>query len=119
MSGDWIAVLVMASITLILFGLTAYLKRETSRVTQENKRRHAAATAHIAYVVSNEFAAEVLSQAARDWDTADTRRELRVLAEATERTIAPSLPAMWLMQRAEALRSDAVWARTRAEAEDF
>lgn len=66
---------------------------------------HAKCIAHIASYVGNEFAAQVLIAAAEDFDSTDGMADKSRLAAAWDRN-GPSIPAIWMTERAETLRGE-------------
>lgn len=67
---------------------------------------HAKCIAHIASYVGNEFAAQVLEAAAKDFDSVEGQADKsRIAATAWEKD-GPSVPSIWLVERANNLRHD-------------
>jgi len=64
---------------------------------------HAKCIAHVAHYVGNEFAAQVLYAAAKDFDTMDGQAEVRTIAQTKWQEGDPSVPALWMIDRADLL----------------
>lgn len=76
------------------------------RAQDAEDKAHAKCIAHIAHYVGDEYAAMVLSAAAHDYDSAEEFNHLKVLARMKYQAGGPSMPAIWLRDRADHLRGD-------------
>lgn len=74
------------------------------RSEQAEEKEHAKCIAHVAHYVGDEFAAMVLRAAAHDYDSAEEFGRLKVLARMKYAQGGPSMPAIWLEDRANRLR---------------
>jgi hypothetical protein len=97
--------LVAAIIVLVL--LLAYLAdcviRLQAGVTNTDKADHAKCIAHIADVTSNRMVAVALRDLAERYDSVQGQRELHRARARWLDSTGPTVPAMWLLDRADEL----------------
>lgn len=101
----------MIIVLLLLFVIIGVLLAAVSglywRLQGNGDREHAKCIAHITQYMGDEYAAMVLKAAAHDWDSAEEASRLKVLARLKHKQGGPSMPAIWLNDRAERLRGTA------------
>lgn len=103
-------------LTVLLTAALVYACKRIERLEELNREEtigdatgvyevvHAKCIAHIASYVGNEFAAQVLTVAAEDYSSAEGQAEIRELANTKYAPEGPSIPALWLLDRAEGFR---------------
>lgn len=75
--------------------------REVRRSMEASRADHAKCIAHVASVTSNRFVAARLRELADGWDTAEEMGEHRRIANTLYRVGGPSVPAIWLREKAD------------------
>lgn len=96
-----------AVLLVIIVALIAACSGLYWRAQGNGDRAHAKCVAHIAHYVGDEFAASVLVQAAHDYDSVEEHSRMKVLARLRYQNNGPSMPAIWLLDRADRLRGNA------------
>lgn len=72
----------------------------------EDQTDHAKCMALITAFVGDRFAAQVLRAAARDWDSVEAQPDIRRIANEKYRVGGPSMPYLWMIDRAEKLEAE-------------
>lgn len=71
------------------------------------EQEHAKCIGAVMEFVGNQFAAKVLEAASRDWDSVEERSNGNMAnARRKHSPTSPSVPAIWLMDRADRLRGE-------------
>jgi len=74
---------------------------------QQMREGHSAYVKQVSAILSREYGASILEQAARDWDSTDERPNLQRLARDEYKPGGPSMPTIWLRDRAKRIRGGA------------
>lgn len=92
-------VILIANILLVSFLIVHYV-----REIRDARVEHAKCIAHIAHYVGDAFAESVLKAAADDYDSPSGKRTLSALSRERQTNEERSLPAVWLIDRAQSLQ---------------
>ena len=98
-------VLAVVLLALACAGLAVMLVLSERKRREDNSRDHLLCIEMIRDTVSSIHAAEVLEAAARDYDSIEEQGHMKWLAREHYRAGGPSMPVIWLTDRAVTFRS--------------
>jgi hypothetical protein len=99
-----VALSMMCIVSMGAFFYTAQLRvNEFAEAKRTEKINHAMCIAHVSHYVGNHFAADVLKAAAEAYDQPSTQTELQIIANQQYTPNGSRVPALWMVNRAEAL----------------
>jgi hypothetical protein len=110
MAALWVALAFVTLVALALLGTLWYAGQKIDQLQDEymisEDELHAKCIAHIAQFVGDSFAAKVLDAAAEDYESAEGITELRVIGHQQYKPGGPTVPRIWMAQRAARLRGE-------------
>lgn len=100
---NWLACVIILALSAMLMIQSRWFLRERREDAIREKAAHAMCLAHIAHYVGNHFAAEVLKAAGEDYNSPQGQHDIAVIAREQWAQGGPSVPSIWMFNRADAL----------------
>lgn len=104
----WVLAILLCSVTIALVFTVQRLNSMTEEAIEATEHQHARCMALVTAFVGDQFAARVLEAAAADYETVEGQQRLSALRWSDWVEGGPCVPALWLKDRANALRGYAI-----------
>lgn len=100
----WALLVVIVALVAVVVVMAVVLRQMGNDLVACRAHDHASCVASVGLMVSAAHSAEALEEAARDYDSIEEQGTLKRLAREHYRPDGPSMPVIWLLDRAAQLR---------------